>query len=217
MANLGNNNDNNFVICTFNCNGIHDRSKRKDTFDYLRTLNYQIYMLQETHINTKEENYIRSQWGYNIWVSGVENNKNGVAILFNNNFEYKVHGVSRDPNGCFIALDVEFLKKRITLVNIYAPSRGDHPEYFEDIIKLFEEVGNDHIIIGGDWNCALDLKLDTRNYSSCSNRPLTRKKYMISWEVLTCVIYLEKITRKHVYIHGENSIVLNKHGLIIFL
>ena len=35
-----------------------------------------------------------------------ETNRNGVALLFNSNFEYKVHSVARDTDGCFIITDI---------------------------------------------------------------------------------------------------------------
>ena len=38
--------------------------------------------------------------------------------------------VIRDDEGKYIILDIEMLGKRMTLVNLYAPSSGDHPEFF---------------------------------------------------------------------------------------
>ena len=165
-----------FKICTFNCNGLNDSQKRKDVFDFLRNLNCSIYFLQETHLKTQSENFIRSCWGYNIWLSGSDTNKNGVAILFNNNFEYKVHKVIRDPEGAYIVLDIELLKKRLTLVNVYGPSSGDNPNFIERLKDYIAEIGNDYTICAGDWNCVLDMKIDTRNYQSTINRPRTRYK-----------------------------------------
>lgn len=86
---------NGFKLCTFSCNGINDNTKTKDIFDYLRQLKCSIYFLQETHLKTDSEKYIRSCWGYSTWLSGVATNKNGVAILSNNDFQYKVHDVIR--------------------------------------------------------------------------------------------------------------------------
>ena len=122
-----NNPTGNITVCSLNVNGIQDSLKRKDVFDYLRQLNYSIYFLQETHIKEISENFIRSAWGYNVWVSGCDTNRNGVAILFNNNFDYKVHNVHRDKNGQYIVMDIEMMEKRITLVNLYGPSAGDIP------------------------------------------------------------------------------------------
>ena len=48
-----------FKLGTFNCNGINDSKKRKDTFDFLRQLKYSIYFLQETHLQVDSEKFIR--------------------------------------------------------------------------------------------------------------------------------------------------------------
>ena len=93
-----------FKICSFNCNGInnHTHKKRTDVFDYLRQQKCDIHFLQETHLTVDSECCVRSGWGLDCYLSGVETNKNGVAILFSNTFEYKIFEVFRDPNGSYI-------------------------------------------------------------------------------------------------------------------
>ena len=166
----------NFKICSYNCNGLNESKKRKDIFDFLRQKKADIYCLQETHLTTKAENFIRASWGYNVWLSGSDTNKNGVAILFNNTFEYRIIDVIRDDDGCYIVMNVELFKKRFTLVNLYGPSCGDKPDFFEHICRHIEDINNDHVIMTGDWNCALNTNLDIRNYISTHHRPRTRKK-----------------------------------------
>ena len=56
------------------------------------------------------------------------------------------------------------MNERITLANVYGPSAGDNPGFFERIFKKIKEVGNNYTIIGGDWNVVLDVNLDTCNY-----------------------------------------------------
>ena len=165
-----------FKFGSFNVNGINNTQKRKDVFNYLRESKLDIYFLQETHLKEQLENYIRASWGYELWLSGNETNKNGVAILFQPTFEYKLHDIKKDPNGCFILMDIELLNKRVTLVNVYGPSAGDNPEFFSKIHKLIDEIGNEKIIIGGDFNCIQDMEKDSRNYVQINNRPRTRKK-----------------------------------------
>ena len=165
-----------FQICTFNCNGLGKFSKRKDVFEYLRKLKHDIYFLQETHWKTDSENFIRSGWGYNCFVAGNSTNKNGVAILFNNSFEYKLFNTIKDADGCYLILDIEILGERYTMANIYGPSNSDRPDFFYSIFQIVEQMENDNIIIGGDWNVILNPRIDSRNYSSFVNRPQSRKK-----------------------------------------
>ena len=124
----------------------------------------------------ESEHFIRSCWGYDCFLSGKDTNKNGVAVLFNNNFEHKVRNVIRDPEGCYIVIDIEVREKRITLVNLYGSSSKDNFQFFDDLFHMVENVGNEDIIMGGDWNVVLNPKLDARNYNSYSNRPRSRNK-----------------------------------------
>jgi exonuclease III len=116
-----------FKICSFNCNGLTDNRKQKYILDFLRKLKCEIYFLQETHITTASKPFLRSCWGYEAWTCGINTNKNGVSILFNNKFDHKVIEVIKDEGGCYIAMNVEILQKRVTLVNVYGPSTGDKP------------------------------------------------------------------------------------------
>ena len=108
-------------------------------------------------------------------MNGNNTNSNGVAVLFKNNFDFRLHTVIRDDEGQYIILDIEMLGKRMTLVNLYAPSSGDHPEYFEKNEKDIDKIANNYILIGGDWNVVLTPALDSSWYRAV-NRPRDRKK-----------------------------------------
>ena len=66
--------------------------------------------------------------------------------------------------------------KKISLINIYGPSDRDSPEFIDEIYKALNEFQNVNIIIGGDWNCILNMNIDSGNYTSTVNRPQTRVK-----------------------------------------
>ena len=183
-------------ICSFNVNGLGDFKKRKDIFDFLRNHSANIFMLQETHIKVDCENLIRSQWGYDCIVAGRDTAKNGVAILFRNNFEYKLHSVFRDIDGRYVIVDITIMKKRISLVNVYAPSSGDHSEFFEELFREIVAMDNELMVIGGDWNLVLDPKIDS-NQPSHVYRPRSRQKiidFMFQYDLVDIfrTLYPEK-------------------------
>lgn len=166
-----------FKIVSFNANGLHDPKKRRDVFDVFRNeLDCSIICVQETHWPLSSENFIRAAWGYNLCLAGTQTNKCGVAVLFRNNFEYKLHNVTRDPAGCYIVLDIELLKKRMTLVNVYGPSSGDDPKFFDTVNDKILEIGNECVIVVGDWNCPLNMSLDVKNYARAVTRPRIRQR-----------------------------------------
>ena len=162
-------------IISFNTNGMGNYHKRKDVFDFLRGKNAHIVMLQETHLKTEDENLVRSMWGSECIINGTTSNSNGVGIFFNSNFQYKIHRLSRDLEGKYIILDIEMFNKRHTIINLYGPSDRDNPFFFDEIIEKIEDMGNESIIIGGDWNVILDMNKDTHRYRG-GNRPRARAK-----------------------------------------
>ena len=167
---------NSLTIASFNINGASRYQKQKDVFDYIRNKNFDIIMLQETHIKSDAEKYIRSLWGYDCFVCGSSSASKGVAILFKNSFTYKVHNIIKDDNGgCYLMLDLEIFNERYTLANIYGPSDRDDPDFFNNIFQIIDQIGNRQVMAGGDWNTLLDPNLDARNYRSFNPKPRSRK------------------------------------------
>ena len=167
----------NLNILSMNCNGLADNLKRKDIFDVLRKLNYNLYFLQETHLQEGDENFVRSGWGFDVITAGKSSNSGGTAILINNNFQYTITRTIREPNGQYILLDIDFMDKKFTLINLYGPSYGDNELFFTDIDNLLQSSDERSVIIGGDFNCVLDLNKDRKNCTT-NNRPKSRAKIL---------------------------------------
>ena len=74
--------------------------------NYLRKKKFSIYCLQDVHWDQQFENIVRSEWGYEIYMAGHTTNSRGVAVLMNNNFDFKVRNIHRDNVGNWIVLDI---------------------------------------------------------------------------------------------------------------
>ena len=180
---------------------MSDFRKRKDVLDFLRKQKGNIFLLQETQWPSNAENIVISQWGCECVVAGHDSGSEGVAILFKNNFEYKIHNIFKDDEGRYVLIDIEMLNKRITLASVYAPSSGDHPEFFDTLIRevVNKIMDNELIIIGGDWNVATNPKIDT-NHPSNVYRARSRKKmldFMDSYDLVVVYRTLRSNTRKY--------------------
>ena len=81
----------------------------------------------------------------------------------------------KDDEGRYILIDIEMLNKRLTFANLYAPSSGDHPEFFDKMIDEVVSMDNELIVIGGDWNVALNPKIYS-NQPPSVYRARSRKK-----------------------------------------
>ena len=98
------------------------------------------------------ESYVKSEWGFHLYMSPFKSNARGVLVLINNTFEYEIGRIKKDPNVYFIIVELTILGKKITLVNLYGPN-DDKPQFYKSIQQHVSEYGNEHII----W-CAWRLK-----------------------------------------------------------
>ena len=81
--------------------------------------------------------------------------------------------------------------KEVTLVNIYGPN-NDSPQFYENLKHKIEEFQNEEVIIYGDWNMIIDVKMDSNNYLHI-NSPRARQvvlnlleeeKFVDPWRVM---------------------------------
>ena len=140
--------------------------KRGNMFLTFSTNKVQIFSCYMKHTGKRTENVIRSQSGFECIVAGPDCASKGVAMLFKNSSEYKIHNILKDDEGRYILIDIEMLNKRLTLANLYAPSSADHPEFFDKVINEVVSMDNELIVIRGDWNVVLNPKIDSNQPSS---------------------------------------------------
>ena len=158
------------TICSANCQGLGSSSsgKRKDVMNYLKNKKFDIYFLQDTHFESNIEHIVRAEWGYECWFNSFTSRARGVAILFNNTFEFKVQNIHSDKTGNLLVMNVIINSIEYILVNIYAPNR-DEPDFFRQIQNTLNKYQVDNVIIGGDWNLLLDPNNDGKNYKNVNN------------------------------------------------
>ena len=84
-----------------------------------------MYFLQEAHCTESNQHDWKAEWGYQALFSCHSSKKAGVAILFNNNFNFQIQKSYSDPGGRFIICDLTTNGKHFTLANIYAPNEDD--------------------------------------------------------------------------------------------
>uniref|UniRef100_H3AVN3 Endonuclease/exonuclease/phosphatase domain-containing protein n=1 Tax=Latimeria chalumnae TaxID=7897 RepID=H3AVN3_LATCH len=107
----------------------------------------------------------------------------GVAILIKKNIPFTELKVVKGEEGRAIRLLLEIMSQKMLLVNIYAPVGGD-PSFFHRLNSKLQQFPNIPIVMGGDFNEALDLQLDhslkTKLHVSGTNKaihPLITRDY----------------------------------------
>ena len=118
------------TISSLNVRGLANNDKRREICRWLKKKQFSIYMLQEAHCT---KNWA-AEWGCTALFNGMASNKAGVAILFNNNFSFKILKQFCDKEGRCIIIDLEVGELTLTICNIYDPNKDD-PSFFEAVCK----------------------------------------------------------------------------------
>ena len=126
-------------------------------------------MLQEVHCIERSFETWAAEWGYTAFFSGFAGNKAGVAILFNNDFAFKVLRQMCDKEGRYIIIDLEVGELILTICNIYAPNKDD-PIFFQNIREQMTMFRCKEIILGGNFNLVMDVKKDKKGGKSTTHR-----------------------------------------------
>lgn len=163
-------------IATVNCQGLATASKRQDVLSFYKEKGYSILCLQDTHFTEDIEPFVETQWGYTCFFNSFKSNTRGVAIMFNNNFEFKVNQTRTDNDGNLLALDMVIEENKVTLINIYGPN-SDTPNFYDMVRDGLFDFDNEYIFLCGDFNLVLNPSIDTENYKGISN-PKARDKLL---------------------------------------
>ena len=177
-------------IITLNVNGIAEKPKRTNIFNYMRTLNADLYTLQETHnaSDIDELNWAREWGGPVFWSRGTRHSR-GVAIFVHPRLSHDILQVSRDNDGRVVAIKLDVDGTELNLLTVYAPTlSGERKNFFNDLWRY--QTGDSNLIITGDFNCVPNPDLD-----KCGGNPNTGNIGMLELTQFTDTNQLTDIWR----------------------
>ena len=150
----------NLKVSFINVNGFRNQYKQQIILSRLKQLQFDIVFLQETHvINIIEANKFNKLWkGKAIWSFG-SNISRGVGILFNPTMNMSIENTHYDYEGHIIYADIILAGVKLRLINVYAPNIPSERLTFLDNLQGYL-ITSREIILGGEWNCVENLKLD---------------------------------------------------------
>ena len=159
--------DKEIAVNSFNCRGLSDSNKRNTIFNWLRSRHNGITMLQETHSVQSDENKWASEWGGDVFFSHGSRQSKGVAILIPPKMGTKlqVSNVLTDNEGRILILNSMIDENSMLSVNVYAPTKDHIEQQLLFLTKLrgyLEQFSEKQMIIGGDFNTYLDIKVDKK-------------------------------------------------------
>ena len=130
-------------------------------------------MICDTRIAPNIENSVKEEWGGQVLFSSYNSQSRGIALFMKRDLPIRILDKFKDREGNILAVLLEFEEKKILLQGVYGPN-NDFPQFFEDeVFNRIDTWNPYHSILVGDWNVALDPKMDTQNYKTFCN-PLAR-------------------------------------------
>ncbi len=144
-------------ILSINVRGLGSPTKVNLLCQELERLNYDIFLLQETHVSClKQTEHVERVWrGKCFWSFGI----------------------GKSADGRILSLLTQLNSFKFNLVNIYAPNTvSDRKTFFEQLHFYFLSQGD--YVIAGDFNCvdrAID-KFHSRDFHSSDKSALAALK-----------------------------------------
>ena len=175
-----------FKLLFLNVRGLSYFKKRRAVFTWCRKQKASIIFLQETHSTIDKEKQWKAEWGAPIEFAHGSSNARGAAILLCNGFDCKIKRKIVDPIGRYIGIKAEIKDENYLLFNVYAPNNAKFYEHIVNVLKKEDQIYEDRIIIGGDFNCPLNPSLD-----KMGGLLATRKKIVDQIEnIQVCLMYM---------------------------
>ena len=154
-------------------------AKRRAIFNSIRHTT-DITILTETKFKQNNLAIYKREWGSGMLTSCTPEvtAQAGVAILFRKGLAVNTLADGKDKDGRVVWALVEINSKKLLIIGIYAPSKGDDPKFFKDIVfPILSKAEYDHVIIAGDWNLGMDENLDYWGYNTTDSvRPKSRSE-----------------------------------------
>ena len=166
-----------FKIGSLNIRGINNHSKRISVFNWIKSKQFDIMLLQETFSSKSEENLWQTEWGGPVFWSHGTKHSCGVCVLVRKGFDFKVEELVIDPHGRYIILSAIIQGENMYIINVYAPNtKAEQSIFFNDFQVKIARANidkNDFTIIGGDWNTILSPPIDKSGGQNLGGESIT--------------------------------------------
>ena len=121
-------------------------------------------MLQETHAIMMDHDKWSKEWDGNIFYSDGPSNSRGVATLIPKELinSFELIETKADNNGRYLLIYCKIFNSELVLINTYGPTK-DNPSaqtnLYSNLYEIVDSYSDKNIIIGGDLNTYLNIKL----------------------------------------------------------
>ncbi len=140
---------------SWNVRGFNKIVKLKQVLDRINQLKGNIIFLQESHLLREDTSRVSKRWPWQVFSAPYTSHTRGVI---HKSVPFQMHKQYVDPQGRFIILNELIVNIQVTLISIYAPNEDD-PSFYQNLFYTISTYSWQYVI-GGDFNCVLDIQLD---------------------------------------------------------
>uniref|UniRef100_A0A8C5PTB1 Reverse transcriptase domain-containing protein n=1 Tax=Leptobrachium leishanense TaxID=445787 RepID=A0A8C5PTB1_9ANUR len=148
-------------LVTYNVRGLNTPEKRKQVLRELRAHKASVAFLQETHFKQdKQPSFKDSNFPTGYFSNYTGGKSRGTAIVFSRDIPFIEKDIASDPEGRFLFLKGQIAEAMYTFASIYLPNKAQH-KCLANILKALSAFQEGVLILAGDFNVALNPKMDT--------------------------------------------------------
>lgn len=148
----------NIKATSWNVRGLRKLTKLKQVINRIKQLKSKIVFLQESHLTISDIKLVQNRWPGQVIYSSYNNYARGVLILIHRSIPFQTMKTIQDTAGRYVIIQGSILSLTLNLVSVYGPNE-DNPKFFEDLFLTVSTLRGSYII-GGDFNCTINLALD---------------------------------------------------------
>ena len=157
-------------------------------FQWLNNQEIDIILLQETFFTKEMEFKIQQEWKGKCFHSYGTNHSRGVSILIKTNIDIVVESYFTSKEGRNVMTNLILDDRKICVVNVYAPTEKPHKDgyfkYLEKWITSKKVNSFPELIIGGDFNCVLNPRIDTVGTKSVYVKPIALQNIISAFNLI---------------------------------
>ena len=122
--------------------------------------------------------------GYECYFNSKTSNR-GTGILIKSSLDYTILEQRGDPNGNFLLLKIKINNQNFIIGSVYGPNVNENVSLYDELETGIRELNCEGIVLGGDWNCTVDIRgvdsnIDVVNMASIPSKLRSEKLNKIS-------------------------------------
>lgn len=184
------------TVISYNVKGLHSPVKRKKILNQLKQMKCDIALLQETHLSDTEHKKLVKSWASQVYyTSHPSGRKKGVAVLIHRSLQFCIDSHFKDKDGRYVLINGSINGVSLSLLNVYAPNENC-PQFMKSIFDLVLDKAKGALLIGGDFNSALNPILDKKPSQSLAHITTSSKALKNRCEELGLIDVWRHLNRK---------------------